>query len=176
VVCQINELRRCVRLPQLDAALQSLPKTLNATYERDLCAIDDVNVGDALKILQWLSFCARPLRLSEIGDALAVDRIDGSLTFDKNNRPQQPEDVFVICPSLITLETGPEDEGQDSISHTSNNWDREVSLAHFSVKDYLTSPEIRSSKAQKFSLREPSAHPLIAEICSDLFAKDGLDQ
>lgn len=54
--------------PQLRKALHSLPKDLDSTYERILCNIDDSNAAYALKILQWLTFSARPLSLEEVAE------------------------------------------------------------------------------------------------------------
>lgn len=157
MVCQIEALRQCVRLPQLDAALKSLPKDLYETYERDLSGINDL-VGDTFKILQWLAFSARPLQLKEVCEALAVDEVNGAYKFNPENRPQQPRDIFIICPNLISLETGPRYQGQGTLDDGTDDSKR---LAHFSVKNYLTSKEIQSLKASRFSMKEPSAHPLI---------------
>jgi hypothetical protein len=41
--------------------LETLPKSLNETYDRILMSIDELYVEDARRILQWLVFSARPV-------------------------------------------------------------------------------------------------------------------
>jgi hypothetical protein len=145
-----------------------MPKDLYETYERDLLNIGKLT-REAVKILHWLAFSARPLRLKELCEVIAFDEIDGHQKFDKNNRPLKPRYLLRICPSLITMDAGElpdsgDDEQNDSLTHSDDS-DGEVRLAHFSVKNYLTSAEIQTSRASEFSMREPSAHPLMAEVC-----------
>lgn len=45
----------------LQTTLQSLPRTLDDTYLRILLGIDQEYVRDAISVLQWLAFSARPV-------------------------------------------------------------------------------------------------------------------
>ena len=82
--------------------MASLPKTLDDTYERILCNIDEDHAEDALKVLQWLAFSARPLELQEVAEATAIT-LDGLPRFDPEDRLRHPTDILAICSSLISV-------------------------------------------------------------------------
>src|SRR5579862_7847890 len=145
-VCQLDALRNCLTLPMLRKALASLPKTLDDTYARILCSIDEEHSKNALKILQWLVYSARPLQLEEVAEVIAVD-IEDNPRFDTKRRLPEPRDILTICSSLITIVTGVANE--------------QVRLAHFSVREYLVSERIQTG----YSIREMPANISIAETC-----------
>jgi len=159
-VCQLDILGSCVTRPQLRKALHSLPKDLDATYERILCNIDDSNVAYALKILQWLTFSARPLSLEEIAEVVAIDVHDDP-RFDPERRLAAPRDVMTICSSLITI------DGEEIVDYKVEKVERytPVRLAHFSVKEYLVSDRVCIGKASGYSIRESESIAVIAEDC-----------
>lgn len=86
--------------------MASLPKTLDDTYERILCNIDEVHAEDALKVLQWLAFSARPLELQEVAEATAIT-LEDLPRFDPEDRLRHPTDILAICSSLISISTRP---------------------------------------------------------------------
>lgn len=73
VVCQLDALRRCVRLDRLRKALKSLPQELDETNDRILLSLDSENSDDVFKVLQWLAFSLRPVRIEEIAEVIIVD-------------------------------------------------------------------------------------------------------
>lgn len=99
-------MRKCIKPSALRKALASLPKTLDDTYERILCNIDEDHAEDALKVLQWLAFSARPLELKEIAEATAIT-LDDLPRFDPEDRLRHPTDILAICSSLISVSTRP---------------------------------------------------------------------
>lgn len=101
-VCQLDTLRKCIKPSTLRKALASLPKTLDDTYERILCNIDKDHAADALKVLQWLAFSARPLELQEVAEATAIT-LDELPRFDPEDRLRHPTDILAICSSLISV-------------------------------------------------------------------------
>ena len=127
----------------------SLPKTLNDTYARILLTIDEEYSQDAFRILQWLAYSARPLRIEELAEVVAINLVENSPA-DPGMRLQQPRDIFSICSSLITSSE------VDEIEY--------VRLAHFSVKEYLISDHIRTGPASFYSIVQ-SADNLIAQTC-----------
>jgi len=147
-----------VTRPQLRKALHSLPKDLDGTYERILCNIKDSNVAYALKILQWLTYSARPLALEEIAEVIAIDVHDDP-RFDPERRLAAPQDVMTICSSLITI------DGEEILDYGLQDRYTPVRLAHFSVKEYLVSDRIRIGKASGYSIRERESIAVIAEDC-----------
>jgi hypothetical protein len=73
VVCQLDMLPNCVTLPALRKALESLPKTLDETYECILTNIDESYASDVRKLLQFLTFSPRAMSLTELVDMPAID-------------------------------------------------------------------------------------------------------
>ena len=140
-MCQLDELRNCLKPNQLRKALKSLPKTLDDTYARILDKIEDRNSEDAFKILQWLAYSAQPLRIEEMVEVIAID-VDGDPRFDPENRLLDPQDLLTICPSLVTMTAS------------------ELRLAHFSVKEYLVSDRVQT----RYNIAQ-FAHANIAQMC-----------
>ena len=166
-------MENCLTLPKLRKTLATLPKTLDDTYARILCNIDDEYQQYALHILQWLAFSMRPLHLKEIAEVVAID-INDHPKFDPQGRLPDPEDVVEICSSLITVTDDVSDD--DEFNHLySESYGAYVALAHFSVKEYLTSDIIRQGKAVKFSLDETDCHVALTKDClAYLFHFDAL--
>ena len=104
----METLRKCIKPAALRKALASLPKTLDDTYERILCNIDQDHAEDALKVLQWLAFSARPLGTREVAEATAITLNDSPL-FDPDDRLRDHTDILAICSSLITISSRPID-------------------------------------------------------------------
>ena len=103
-VCQLETLRKCIKPSALRKALASLPTTLDETYERILCGIEESHAEDALKVLQWLAFSARPLELQEVAEATAIT-LDDLPRFDPEDRLRHPTDILAVCSSLISIST-----------------------------------------------------------------------
>ena len=102
VYCQLEALRKCIKLSALRKTLSSLPRTLDETYERIIHNIDSSGqLEDAIKSLQWLCFSLRPLNLLEMVDILAVENGDDG-GFLPEDRLADPEDIVIVCSSLIS--------------------------------------------------------------------------
>lgn len=140
-------LRNCRTAEELNSTLSSLPRTLNETYERILVNIDGKDRGRAHRILQWLSFSTRPLSLEEAAEVLSIDFAQRP-KFDPNLRLWDPWDLMSICPCLLTV-----------------TLEREIQLAHSSVKEYLVSDYIRASVAQAYSFDKELADEVISSTC-----------
>ena len=145
-----------MNLPELRQALRSLPKSLDDTYKRILCDIDESHYQYAFKILQWLTYSARPLRLQEVAEVIAIDHNENP-RFDPEIRLPEPQDILTICSSLISLEL----ESAD----LDDNKDKVLRLAHFSVKEYLVSDRILQGEAKQYSIQEMDAHISIQNDC-----------
>lgn len=155
-VCQLDTLRKCYKLSALRSALESLPKTLNETYNRILRAIDADNVPDALQLLQWLTFSRRPLRLKELAEVVAIN-IEDVPSFDEEDRLRHPTDLLRICSSLVNLHYE-----EENIDEPPDILDCEIRLAHYSVREYLVS-KIEEPAFAGFA--EMSAHLSMAKSC-----------
>ena len=155
-VCQLDVLRNCRKRLKLQEALESLPETLDETYSRILCSIPREDSEDATKILQWLTYSARPLRIEEVAEIVAVNT-KGEPYLNPKDRLVEPKEVLSICSSLVTTE-----EHQNPRSDTP---EQRVRLAHFSVQEYLITERIQSSAAGKYAIREINTHESIAATC-----------
>ena len=107
-------------------ALQKLPPGLPKTYDRELSRIVGNDVKIAQKALKWLVCCQRPLLLNELHVAIAI--VPGE-PFDVEEMLDNDEFILDILGSLVRKN-----------SHTST-----IEVAHFSVTEYLTAPERKSS-------------------------------
>jgi hypothetical protein len=152
-------LRQCRDPIALRKALVLLPRTLDETYARILSNIPQEYVDHTIRILQFSTYSERPLRLAEAVDAIAVD-VKGDIAsgthFNPQNRMPVPEDIVGYCSNLVVL-----------IRRTDSNNEKviieEIQLAHFSVKDYLTSDRSKG-KIARF-LQVTDARILIAKVC-----------
>jgi hypothetical protein len=92
-----------LKLDALRKALKSLPKTLDETYDRILMNIDEQYSEDAFKILQLLAFSARPVKIEEVAEVLAIDfDRHGGPRFNADLRLRDPEALLTICSSLVS--------------------------------------------------------------------------
>lgn len=106
------------------------------------------------RLLQFLTYMKRPLRLDEAVDVVAVD-ISQTPRFDPANRVQIPEEILRYCSSLVIM------------TSRQNKWDhttiKEIQLAHFSVQEYLMSN--RPKGYLTTDLERPNASAAILDTC-----------
>ena len=172
-----------------------MPETLDKTYDQILSKVKAENYQLATKLLRWLTFSTRPLRLEEIAEVVAID-FNSSPPFDLDKRFENPRDILEICSSLVSVEgvgsrcrshdemdiDNDADENADSYSDswsdtnvggmktkTRNKHERhrkaEIRLAHFSVKEYLVSDRIQHGPSFAYSLEEEISNESIAQDC-----------
>ncbi|CAF3557114.1 unnamed protein product [Fusarium graminearum] len=121
-VCQLDTLARCRHEAAIEEPLASLPRNLEDTYRRMIESIPTELKADAIRLLQFLVHSKRPLKLAEAKEVIATQIEDESRGFDIKRRLFCDTDILEYCPSLVT------------VVHTA---DKELHLAHFSVKEYL---------------------------------------
>ncbi|KAH9083709.1 ankyrin repeat-containing domain protein [Lactarius deliciosus] len=153
VFCQLDSLRRC--LPgRIRRALEELPSTLDATYERTLLDIDEANFAYAHRLFQCITVASRPLRVEELAEFLAFDfdGDDSNPKFDADWRPEDPDHaVLSTCSSLISVV---------NVEGTAI-----VQFSHFSVKEFLTSNRIARGRLSRFHIPLEPAHLMAARAC-----------
>jgi hypothetical protein len=158
VFCQLEALRRCFPTA-IRRALDTLPESLDDTYERILLGIDKEKQKYARPLFQCLTVSIRPLRVEELAEILAVQLEDGLGQYSEYDTEWRPEDaqqaVLSACSSLITI--------------VNVNGSPVVQFAHFSVKEFLTSDRLRLSAAKKhlslYHIPLRSAHTVLAQAC-----------
>ena len=156
VFCQLENLRHCLP-PSVRRILAELPETLDETYKRILSEIPRSNQVHTHRLLQCLTVAVRPLYVEELAEVLAVD-FGGTGGIPKLKEDLRWEDqeqaVMSACSSLIAVI-----EDEDS---------RVVQISHFSVKEFLTSDRLATSKVDgscyHHILLEP-AHTVMAQAC-----------
>jgi hypothetical protein len=110
VALQLDGLRRCRSPYQVEQQLLCLPKDLNETYDRIICRIDEKDHQDAHKVLQWLAFSIRPLKLAEVAEVVAVVFEPPNLPwFDCTRRYYNAEDILGLCSGFISCTEGRND-------------------------------------------------------------------
>ena len=150
--CQLDTLRRCMP-SSIRKALNELPTTLDETYERVLQEIPKEKREHAHRLFQCLVVAIRPLRVEELAELFAIefDR-DAGPSLKKGWRPESPEDaVLSACSTLIAV--------------IENRGSKIVQFSHFSVKEYLTSDRLRTSKMYDYHIPLVTAHTILARAC-----------
>lgn len=131
----------------IKAALLSLPPTLEQSYERILCNILEDDKILAIRVFQWLLYSQRPMKVREVADAIATET--GDKCMDPDSKLNEPEDIIHICGSLVDL----------------NRWNMTLGLAHFTVKEYLTSTNIARGPAASYRILPHTANTELTKTC-----------
>ncbi|KAI1383412.1 ankyrin repeat-containing domain protein [Hypoxylon trugodes] len=176
VACQLDVLGECLDLPSVRKALKLLPRTLDETYARIIAGLHGEYRDHTKRILQFLTYCERPLRLAELVDAIAVDIINTG-SFDPRDRMPDPEEIVKCCSSLVVMTTVkltsyyPLLDGRivnEKYGYVGKDkYFTVLQLAHYSVKEYLTSDRLDEDMAKDYSERNAKAS--IGEVCVAYF-------
>lgn len=141
--CQLDALEEYEMPNDLLKALDTLPDTLDETYRRILDGIPQIHLKNSTRILQFLTYAERPIKIREAVDILATTPED-DLKFDPGNRMPNPQGILKFCSSLVSIS------------------EEEIQLAHFSVKEYLASS--RDKGLFESNLHESRAHESITKV------------
>lgn len=147
VSCCLDQIGMLRNDRAIKAALVSLPRTLEATYERILCQIPAEDKQVAREVLRWLVYNWRPMTIDQILEGIAVEI--GETAIDPENRGNFPEDILDICRGLTAMD----DES------------RKLRLAHFTVKEYLISAGISQGPAADYHLPPGTSNAELAKVC-----------
>ena len=150
----------------LHNALESLPDTLDETYERVLCSIGNNYYAYAYRILEWLSCSLRPLYWDEVAESIVIE-LGKRPRLNLENRLVNLGDILTICSSLISIDDSKTSDYEDfeGAEGPLRSCDIFVRLAHLSVKEYLVSKRIQESSAKLFHIDKISAHHSISNAC-----------
>ncbi len=153
--CQLDALCRCFP-PSIRCALNELPATLDATYERTLEGIPDQKKQHVHRLFQCLVAAIRPLRVEELAEIFTIEFDRGTpYNLVEDWRPENPEEaVLSACSTLISV-----------IDDKDGKF---VRSSHFSVKEFLTSDRFRTSHiGNDFHYYIPldDAHTILARTC-----------
>ncbi|KAI0383348.1 ankyrin [Hypomontagnella monticulosa] len=150
VFCQLEILRDLSSESLIHKALQDLPVGLDETYNRILLSISPESRLGIVSVLRWLTFANRFFYVEEIAEIFILHPQHIAI-FDEKERLFNPLDVLKKLSVLV-------------ISSKEQGLTR-VSLAHFSIREYLMSSRITQGPAAHFSLSEVEAQLHIAHSC-----------
>jgi hypothetical protein len=151
-------LGECRTRSALKKALKELPTTLDETYERILCTINDTDSEYAMGILRWLAFSSRPLSVEELAEVVAIN-VERETVFDRDEVLEDPMEVLNICMGLVSVAMTKAREPNRHLGTITQT----VTLAHYSVQEYLVSPSICQGRAARYSMRPAACHGYIAK-------------
>lgn len=161
--CQLDDIAfRCNDRPTIRQALASLPETLDETYARILRSVPALQRNNTIRILQFLLYSNRHLRVEEAVDAIAVN-LAGSPCFDPEDRMPSSENIIKYCSSLVIItRTRMEFDEKMERMYMDEPYDwtqcqehEVLQLAHFSVQQYFMSDKV-----------EPTWKDCLSEICA----------
>ena len=122
-----------------------MPRTLNETYCNILNRIAPHDRPLARETLLWLCFSIRPLHLIELAEAVILR--DGDTSMEDDARLTDSTILLDICHGLVVRN------------------DFLITLAHDSVRSFLTGDLIKGSTAAYFALDADRAHAHIMSRC-----------
>jgi ankyrin repeat protein len=137
-------------------ALNELPVTLDDTYEQALEGISKEKWQHAYRLFQCLIAAIRPLGVEELAEMFSIEfDSDATPSVMEGFRPENPEEaVLSACSTLISVVT---DKGS-----------KIVHFSHYSVKEFLTSNRVRTSKVEticRYYVPLDAAHTILARAC-----------
>jgi hypothetical protein len=111
VSLQLEDLKKCRHRSALLNTLDTLPKTLDDTYDRMFMKISVEDRREAHNALMWLMYSNRVMGLRELADAAAIDpTVD--IPFAPEDRLGDPcESLLEILGSLVVVSTRPVERG-----------------------------------------------------------------
>ncbi|KAI9726230.1 MAG: hypothetical protein M1834_009085 [Cirrosporium novae-zelandiae] len=161
VFCQLDALKKCSSPKAVRQALGSLPRTLDESYARILVDIDDEDRDKAHRALLWLAYSERPLGINELAEAAIIDP-NAETPFDPDDRFFE-DFILEVLGSLVVLISQEPAEPSESSEPTESTI---IFLAHFSVKEYLTSDRIRQDyRVKEFGTTNIAANSFITSSC-----------
>ncbi|KAM0258592.1 hypothetical protein ACHAQJ_003763 [Trichoderma viride] len=144
--CQFDALYNLSTVAEIRQALQNLPVGLGTTYDRMLLNISTNFQSRVINSLKWLAFSLSPIHVDWLAEIFTL-RPECALPSDGTEKLFSINDILKYFSSLIIVS------------------DLEVRLAHFSIKEYLTSTQIANGPALAFGFTEVDAHLHIAHSC-----------
>lgn len=134
-------------------ALRKLPRGLNNTYIQLLEQVRDrnaENIGVIAKTLKWIVSSLVPLTLGQLAEATSIDPGDTHRAVDKMFNDER--DLLEMLGSLVVFDPAKEDPV--------------ISLAHFTLYEFLQSDELRTHQSLASFYVPPQAVTDIGITCA----------
>jgi hypothetical protein len=148
----------CTTMSSLRHTLDSLPKTLDETYDRILNKVNERNRSLVQHILQFICFFARTISVEEVRHICRIGN-HRKPPFDSEDALFDQKDVIDLCSGLLCLVYVHRWRTSRDFWSSSYSYNQEtVQFAHFSVKEYLL-----STRAMSWRLDEELSHLYIVK-------------
>jgi hypothetical protein len=147
-----------IRPCDVNRILSRLPQDLNTSYDRILSRIEPTYANEVCAALQWLMYARRPLSVLQLCHACAIDPNDEGNPYDTNRR-LHPTDLIELLSGLVIVER------RSLLASFVRPYGGLITLAHFSVNEYLSSGRLRVNGAPNFRLEESTSQQFIAASC-----------
>ena len=154
-VCQMDKLSRVRTTVSVDM-LQALPPGLAQTFEAQLERLSEEDLDLALHTLRFIMYSYRELDLPELIEGLAINSDVRTLDQLRKHTLRNPTDLFEICGCLIKQSTS---TGL-------------LSLGHYSVYEFLSSPVLEKGRSNRFFLAKPEAVLQLFTLCVTYLSMD----
>ncbi|KAF7365665.1 HET-domain-containing protein [Mycena venus] len=164
--CLLEQLKECVRLDDLQEALDALPDNLHDIYARSLISVPKKHLPDVQRLLHWLVFSEQPLTLAQLEDTIAFD-FSNPKCYKFNPRRRPKRGIFLKW-LLVLVSIEPSRQGSILNSDGFYHGDCTVTLVHSSVRDYLLLEQEKhpsSCLSCPIHVTGEAAHQLMAQSC-----------
>jgi len=140
-------------------ALDDLPRSIDDTYtlilERtEMNNIDERSYQLMIRILRWLVGASRPMKLGKLAEAIPIE--PGQKFLNLDTVVNEPERMVEVCGSLVRKDPD-----------TS-----EIFLAHYSIKEFLTSDRILRHEDGRIDVRR---YHLDLAVTNEILARSCLN-
>lgn len=151
VKLQLYELMEATTEHAVRETLQALPRSLEETYARMVSRIHrgpggEAKIDNVRKVCRWIAAAYRPLKLTELEEAVALEKTDAFLHTDRIAR-NTGQRLIGDCGNLITH----------------NAQDGTVRFIHHTAKQYICSPSV--ADPQCICINSVANQADIGEIC-----------
>ncbi|CAG8982681.1 hypothetical protein HYALB_00000960 [Hymenoscyphus albidus] len=126
-------------------ALNTIPESLEETYQEALEKIPAKQQQRVWNILIWLTCSLRPMTIEEIAAVASI---------------KFPSEVLVVCTSLL-------------VTIIDEKTDKTIKLAHFSVKEYLILKSEESKGLSQYRFQSEQAQAFISKTAVEYFLHSG---
>jgi hypothetical protein len=114
---------------KIPSAIQELPRTLDAFYDRILMGLKEDGVHrEAYRALQWLIFVARPVSLEELAETLIIQPDQGPPYMNSEDRLMSCKELLEILPSgliaAVQVKLQVKRGGDDYVANLSDSFEK----------------------------------------------------
>jgi hypothetical protein len=155
VECQMEEVKKCLSALQVTATLKTVPSTLYEIYDRMLLKIEPAHKSKAIAALNWLS-ASDHVRIRQLSEAAIIDPA-ADPPFDVQNRFPDPTWILDVLSCFVAHSSYSPNPSLKIHFHNATPPYGTVTLAHFTVQEYLSSSYILCGPCKNFYITPPSA-------------------